>query len=143
MRLGREGFSMVELIVVMLILGIISTVLIPRMIIYKKITEERICQANRKTVAQFYKSYLASYKHSELLFNQFMIENIRSVCPCNGTISYEDDIVRCSIHNNFIDNEDQSIKPTEEVPWLKTRYCKIVSYYQLNQNKYAYVAYSG
>jgi prepilin-type N-terminal cleavage/methylation domain-containing protein len=119
MKSKRKGFTMVECIVTIVIIGILSIFVILKLIAYKEIAEEKICLVNRRTTAQLYEAYLVNNKHNEVCFNQFMLENVRSICPCNGTISYENGIVRCSIHGNCLGCEGEDSTTPEEVTWLK------------------------
>ena len=114
-----SGFTLVELIVVIAILGIIAVVTVPRLAGFRSKAEESVCVANRKTVERMYSAFLVEndMDHVENILEQFLVENFDEICPDGGGISYEDGKVKCSMHRN----EEQPLEeesPGEEVPWL-------------------------
>ncbi|MDD4835333.1 MAG: type II secretion system protein [Lutispora sp.] len=114
------GFTLVELIVAIAILGIITAVAVLRLTGFKSKAEESVCAANRKTVERMYFAFLVENDiDGESVFDQFLIENFKEVCPAGGTITYEEGNVKCSLHKDLGDeNEDEDEPPEDEVPWL-------------------------
>ena len=114
-----DGFTLVELIVVIAILGIITVIAVPRLAGFRSIAEEKVCTANRKTVERVYLAFLveSDIDHEDGLFDQFVIENFDDVCPAGGVIKYEDGVVKCSVHGSGSEGEEEG-GPGEQVPWL-------------------------
>lgn len=113
-----NGFTIIELIIVISILGVIDAIAIPRLTVFKNLAEEKVCNANRKTVEKAYKAFfLDKDVDSESAFNQFLNENFDDICPVDGVISHEDGIVKCSVHED-VSKSDRSEPPGDEVPWL-------------------------
>jgi hypothetical protein len=55
--------------------------------------------------------------HENSLFNQFIIDNFDEICPDGCVISYEDEKVKCSVHGDGSES-DEDKPPEDEVPWL-------------------------
>jgi prepilin-type N-terminal cleavage/methylation domain-containing protein len=98
-RQSQGGFTLMELLVVVAILSIIISIALPKFNHLQKKASESVCDTNREIVLKEYRAYLMDKNHSEEVFNQFIQERYDSVCPENGTYTYENGIVRCSVHS--------------------------------------------
>lgn len=116
MNKKSDGFTLVELIIVIAILGIIAAIAVPRLTGYKSVAEERVCATNRETVERMYSAFLLENDHEDSIFNQFLMESFDEVCPTRGAISYDDGKVKCSLHDDIGNGEEEP--PEDEVPWL-------------------------
>lgn len=114
-----DGFTLIELILVIAILGIIAAIAVPRFTGFKSMAEESVCATNRKTVERMYSAFLveSAIDHEDNIFNQFVSENIDEACPTSGVMSYESGKVKCSVHGSESEGEGDE-GPGEEVPWL-------------------------
>lgn len=110
-----EGFTVIELIVVIAILGIIAVIVVPKLIGYRSLAVERVCETNRDTVATQYEVYLQVENQGQSRFNQFLNENFGEVCPDSGVINYQEGKVKCGIHKSVSDEDGP---PGDGVPWL-------------------------
>ena len=78
-----DGFTLIELILVIAILGIITAIAIPRLTGFRSKVEESVCAANRETIQRMYTANLVENDigHADSLFDQFVINNFDEVCP--------------------------------------------------------------
>lgn len=109
-----KGFTLIELVVVIAILGILISVSMPNYLGFIDLAQLRVCMANRDSVEKVYLSFIKENNHIETDFGKFINENFDEVCPSGGVISYVDEKVRCSLHID--DGSDD--QPDEEVPWM-------------------------
>ncbi len=114
---NNKGFTLVELIIVIAILGIIVGIATPRLIGFRTMTEEKVCFSNRKIVEKMYNIFLLENPTDNGIdFDRFLIENFDEVCPIGGVITYQNGKVNCGVHQKDKSNENEP--PDNEVPWL-------------------------
>lgn len=92
MRIGkvlrdRKGFTLVELMVVVLIIGILVAIAIPLYVSTQANAQKRACQANLRTLMGALSQYRAEYESypnalTNSNFNGIFIKNIPN-CPTN------------------------------------------------------------
>jgi prepilin-type N-terminal cleavage/methylation domain-containing protein len=112
----NNGFTLVEMIVVMSIIGILGAIAVPSFIGYTEKAKEEVCRVNCLQVERMYEGYLMleNNEHSDEIFNQYMNDYRKDICPNHGDVSYVDGKVRCSIHSKENDSESDE----EDVPFL-------------------------
>ena len=119
-----SGFTLVELIVVITILGILAAVLIPSYIRYVEKSREEVCRINRGAILRMYqteKAWMEAHGIEELQtftlssFVSDYIKNHDSICPSGGeyTVKEETQEILCSLHGGGETSEE---KPTESQP---------------------------
>lgn len=109
---AETGFSLVEVIAVLVVFSIILTMVFLTVLGSIERAKNEVCQANRNEFERVYERDLAleGNEHSEILFVQ-SLEEYNDICPEHGVISYTNGEVHCSKH--FVIEE-----PEEDVPYL-------------------------
>lgn len=77
-----EGFTLIELIIVITILGILATITIPSFVRYVEKAKEGVCNFNCLKSEKQYNAYLEieEIEHSEVIFTKF-VEEYDDLCP--------------------------------------------------------------
>jgi prepilin-type N-terminal cleavage/methylation domain-containing protein len=104
------GFTLVEVIVVLVILAVLAAVLVPSLIGYIDLANEKVCLVNRSAILRHYKTiYSYNYPNVEAVTLQNILEGEYSdfvedisaySCPSGGIYSVSEDglHINCSIH---------------------------------------------
>lgn len=111
---GKKGYTLIELILVIVILSIIAAIVMPSFFGYMEFAIGKVCNSNCLELNKSYNTYLElrSIQHSEIVFDKFLEEN-DGICPRNGEISYKDGLIKCDIHSHESGSDNE-----EDVPYL-------------------------
>lgn len=114
----NNGFTLVEMIVILAILLIVLAISIPAYLGYVEYAKESACLTNRQKLVEMYHIYLITenLEHTDILFEKYIQENVQNICPSNGTISVlNDKKIRCSMHKS---GQEDDVEDEPEVPYL-------------------------
>ena len=120
-----RGYTLIEVIVVIAILGILAGIAVPRFSGYVLQAKKAVCESNLGTVERFYvaKLEMDELEHSDLIFEAFLMDYEDDLCPLGGTYSYVDGRLTCSVHMESVSDDGESDDSGEsgddgEVPYL-------------------------
>jgi prepilin-type N-terminal cleavage/methylation domain-containing protein len=113
------GFTLVELLAVISIMGIVTAIVVLSVVGVKGKTEKEVCYANQLQLEREYHTHLVieGLEHTVVLFAQYQQQYDEELCPVKGLISYINGHVECSVHPRNYENKDQKGEEGD-VPFL-------------------------
>ena len=105
------GFTLLEVLLVIAIVGLLVAVSVPRLSIHFGQARASVCTSNRIQFQRMYEAHLVSEskEHSPLEFHAFREAFEGAICPVNGIIQLVDGQLYCSVHRGT--SEDDSEEP--------------------------------
>jgi prepilin-type N-terminal cleavage/methylation domain-containing protein len=112
MKRNRKGFTLVEMMIVVLIIGILVTIALPNFLKAREMAQSRACAANMKTIQAAVETYAMAYRLqpsdnppaiSNLVGGGYLKVSPR--CPAGGTYSITGNVanyeVSCDVHGTL------------------------------------------
>lgn len=105
--MNRRGFTLVEILIVMLIIGMLAMIAIPGWMKIRQTSQETACKENRRVIEDAKQHWALDKQHgtgdvptAADLSPEFMTKE--PVCPQHGTYSYNaiGTPPSCSLHGN-------------------------------------------
>lgn len=89
-------------------IGILALISVPYLVGYTQRAKEQVCNFNCLQLEKMYNSNLTikGESHIESKFNEYLDGYGQDICPDHGAIKYENGKVKCGIHSNDNDFED-------------------------------------
>lgn len=114
---NSKGYTLMELLAVLIILGIVSLIAVPSVLASIEKAKEEMCEVNRVEISRVYQLRLMSNEmaHNEKVFKTHLLEMNSSPCPEDGIFMYKDGMILCDIHVNENDHQNEE---DVEVPFL-------------------------
>lgn len=102
------GFVLIELLITIAIIGIISAVIIPSFLGVTRRAKKRVCGINSQKIEEMYEIYLyeEGIEHSKTIFDMYVQEQEKNICPDSTNVTYEDGKIRCGVHSVDKNKED-------------------------------------
>ncbi|OAT80993.1 hypothetical protein A6P54_13440 [Bacillus sp. MKU004] len=91
-RRNQRGFTLVELLAVIVILGIVFSIAVISLGGTKERAKEDICAANRVELENQYSRHLIleDAEHNDVVFTSFLTEFGSKVCSVGGVVRYSE-----------------------------------------------------
>lgn len=97
--LGSRGFTLIEIMTVVVIIAIIAGSVVPSVLGMLDLAKEDACEVNIVEVEREYQMHLVMdiVKHTDKLFASYL-KRYDEICPDDGEVTYADEKVECSLH---------------------------------------------
>lgn len=105
---GKKGFTLVELLVVLVIMAILAATVIPSMFGFVDKSKETLCQVNRQIIQRGWQ-YAKVFDPDMTLAEYFSSDDEYkdgAECPSGGVYTVSGNFISCSIHGSDADSGD-------------------------------------
>lgn len=97
---GKKGFTLIEILAVIAILFLLTSVAVPMVVNIIKNAKTDVCRYNSLELERNYNEYLNMQEtiHTEIRFLEYKEQFFDEICPSGGEITFRDGRVICSVH---------------------------------------------